>query len=706
MESSFALLNKGLDKVLRYVLSPSTAAAADAARHGEVNLTADVPELTPLYLQCVTLLREERPAMLLRVVEEVTRLRRASVLRRYFHLLTTGSATTSTGVYRGGQSQQGGGDSGIRPLEAELHNPVFFFSSLFAWMHQTMVEESDFLSLFLPDAGVAAAATTSTTATTGTGRAHYLDAIFSVLVKHMKSALDTILERFIKATAVDADGDDSKRGGGGGGGLKSGFTRLFMAATGRRSLSHDGRGGADDDEDSERVYHLQQRYGAVVSRPQMEQTATAAVRPLLQGVQVAFALLQLFSYYVHATFTPLLRAAPGEAGGEWLLFMEDYALLELIKVYQVAVKRLGAHLCDSVIGALPKLAPAERLLRRAGAGEEGPAPEAEGKGSLLQFLMQQVLRQHVLTSGHSNALNLSSTDVNLHTASTATAAVTTTANAAQHQRTVAKDTLQVLATFILPPSPELQSCLAVLQQFLRETQRHEEVLLAVAQQQQRTPTPRRSSSGAAAAHESDLYFTILVQALLSFALTLPQQPPIHRHLGKSLGQLLSYNVHYGLYSAIAPTLAAERQEEAAGGSEGVLRNIVGPLREKLEELREALGAAYAAAALAFFFADVEAAVETDALTDSAAKKVWDRLQEFYSTIATYGLPPSLPLLQTLADEAGRQGIERRVRDGLLRRYDELYQLVWRHRNGGTGKGSAEENMDEMSPHNVKVLLGM
>ena len=574
MESTYAAISRAMEKIARHLLATAgTSSAAAAAAAGCVNVSAvattgggvgsiaaDVPEVTGFQLRCVHLLYEESPLLHEKFLDEVARLRRASVLRRYFHLLTTGSANTASGMYQSGGRPRAevdgvmmagdaaaGAGMGARPLEAELNNPTYFFSSLCAWLHQTIVEEQDFLHTFFMNdeadtqanrRGSMQSATTSADAAALFSidaervqqdlvkQQTLLDSVFGGICKHICAALDNVLERLGRSAsalgAAKGEGQSSGSGGATAGrddstaaatttvdganaassaapqkgprGLTGGLTRLFMAATGRTPLGPFRRKASDESS------VLWQRYATVTTRAQLEAVASSMLHAPLQGVQTCVTLVQLFEYYSVTTFTPLL----GE-GAALTRLIRETAPQQTREVFQRLLRVLAAHLLDSTAGVIHRTATLRRLassnaLNNTAAGAEDAAATAATSATsthILKFLISMTYGEEA--DGVPSASLLGESRTNLSASASFSIAAgaasqplsTSNANAnfrqasdGQMQRHSAQDLKRVLVQLILPPSPEVTAYCSVLDAVLCDTARQADLLMAVVQQQQ------------------------------------------------------------------------------------------------------------------------------------------------------------------------------------------------------------------------------
>ncbi|KEG15661.1 putative conserved oligomeric Golgi complex subunit 6-like isoform X1 [Trypanosoma grayi] len=644
MDITYSAIMKGSEKVARYLMSASAAApgsTANAAGFGG----SDAPELTSFYLRCVQFLREENISQWAAVIEEVARLRRAAVLRQYFHLMTTGSSTTLAGTYRaGGRRDRAPSTGGVRALEAEISNPVFFFSSLFAWLHQVIVDEDDFFTAFFaPPALVADDATTALStdketasvrdgepgalavpsmvgedALDGNGetafpvsKAAVLDSIFEVLCKHIQSVLDGVLERFLRASSSLHDGDNSSSGGGAGGsgsgagastgpsgpiGLTGGIKRLLTAATGRTvSLTSDAGEGA-------------QRYQHLMNRSQQEALVASTLMGLTNGLRTAHTLLQLFTYYNCSTFTALL----GSEAALTRLVAND-SKLQLLRVYHTIAKQLAEHALDSVAGVASRSA----VLRRLASAEAMLAVEdGTKKSDRATYFVTDFLFDHAAEEDKENdsaplhddmqrqvSPQLSSereTPSNVRGQSLSISSTTTNpyhrSGLSKHQAQAA-DLLRTLYTMILPTPPEVEECLRVLQSTMVEAEKHAEIMESV-----RLMLSKKSANEENIAANHPLYyeqfFTVPVQHVLSFPIVLARQPTISNALDEPCKLTLQLNTMAALQETLAPHLNLLALGNAAAGHTTPLSDVVS---ERIQKLANELIASLSKCAVRHYF---------------------------------------------------------------------------------------------------------
>ncbi|GET92126.1 hypothetical protein, conserved [Leishmania tarentolae] len=595
MEATYEAITRATEKIARHLLSTagsgegrSAGGATSAAARGVGSIAADVPEVTGFQLRCVRLLYEESPSLHEKFLDEVARLRRASVLRRYFHLLTTGSANTSSGLYQsGGQpsAHDGGVDSkhdsneagmGTRPLEAELNNPTYFFSSLCAWLHQTIVEEQDFIHNFFvhneseagqgqqwrhaataaPSSCPPAAGDATRTADDKARQQVLLDSVFGGVCKHIRAALSNVLERLGRSAAALGSATGASEGEGRAGwrggvalsdsadalaprkgprGLTGGLTRLFVAATGRSAVAAFRSAGQDE------FNALLQRYTGVTTRAQQEAVATTMLRPLLQGIQTCVTLVQMFEYYTVTTFVPLL----GEASALTRLIHKT-APEQTRELFQRLLHVLDVHLLDSTVGIIGRTSTLRRLassnaLKQAAEGDDTqntspPAMEhstltnASSSAFVLDFLVAFTYGNDANSmrgapkASKSALLSENESDISIPPSSLSAAATTTRfsqVNDGQLLPHSAHDLQRVLAQLILPPSPEVAAYCAVVHAVLRDTAHQVELLASIAEQQRAAGVQGRLSSGQpessdlrTAAVSTHTEVTCLVQAML------------------------------------------------------------------------------------------------------------------------------------------------------------------------------------------------
>lgn len=634
MDITYTAIIKGSEKVARYLMSTL------ATTSGVASLCGDSSDMTGFSLRCVQFLREENLGQWAIVVEEVARLRRAVVLRQYFHLMTTGSATTSAGTYRAGVRNTGThpNSGGTRPLEAEIGNPVGFFSSLFAWLHQVIVDEDDFLGFFFPPSpSQAVVGTTSTAAAAappesgvvttdaerdavltpeetfdGSGgvvlppsRASVLDSIFEVLCKHIQGILDGVLERFLRGASGPveggADGGDAAPPPSGPIGLTGGITRLLSAATGRAtSLASDPTGNT-------------RRYQHVINRSQQEALVATTLTGLTNGLHTAHTLLQLFTYYSCGTFTPLL----GSDAALTRLVADD-SKLQLLRVYHTIAKQLVERSLDSVASVVTRSAVLRSLASTEATKVVGEAKrkEAETATSFVAEYLFEHAPEEVKETGaaslyddhskllpspqreHQETLQSSSFEGSL----SGTWNSSTSGNPyyrggfSKHQAQPA-DLLRVLYSMVLPVPPEIVECLRVLQTTMVEAEKQVEIMESM-----KSNLLRASAHGNSVVINSSAYheqfFTVLVQHVLSFSVVLARHSIVNSALDEPCKLVLQLNTMCALQETLAPHMGLLARGSAAAGNTAALSDVV---LERIRELTKALVAALSPCAVRHYF---------------------------------------------------------------------------------------------------------
>eukprot|EP00116_Pleurobrachia_bachei_P013695 sb/3473957/ len=103
-------------------------------------MTSDIPEASGMCKEALATLAE-RPALFSACLGEVTKTRRAALLRMFINSLTKGS--------------------GGKAIELSSHDPVRYCGDLLAWLHQNIATERDFLVNLLPTSGDIATALTT-----------------------------------------------------------------------------------------------------------------------------------------------------------------------------------------------------------------------------------------------------------------------------------------------------------------------------------------------------------------------------------------------------------------------------------------------------------------------------------------------------------------------------------------------------------------
>ncbi|KAG5493058.1 hypothetical protein GH5_01787 [Leishmania sp. Ghana 2012 LV757] len=714
MESTHGAIARATEKIARHLLSTAGSAtgggegrgagvAASAAAGGVGSIAADVPEVTGFQLRCVRLLYEESSLLHEKFLDEVARLRRASVLRRYFHLLTTGSSNTSTGLYQsGGQPaayDDGAGSGrgsdaagmGARPLEAELNNPTYFFSSLCAWLHQTIVEEQDFLhSFFVSDevevgqggrrshSATGAPSTSSPHAGGDAARAAHdtarqqalLESVFGGVCKHIRAALDNVLERLGRTATVlgaasgsSESGDRGDRRGSaaltertgalapskGPRGLTGGLTRLFMAATGR-SPAGAFRGSGQDESNA-----LLQRYAGVTTRAQQEAVASSMLRPSLQGMQTCVTLVQLFEYYTATTFVPLLGC-----NSALTRLISTTAPEQTRELFQRLLHVLAAHLLDSTAGIIGRTVTLRRLASSNALKQAVDCDDAQGTlpltaersavakaGSstyVLDFLVAFTYGSDangmsgVPNASESPLLNDSESDLSMSATSLSVATATAgfrQASDSQLQRHSAHDLRRVLSQLILPPSPEVMAYCAVVHSVLQDTARQVELLGAIAKQQTAAAAQERRSSdppadlepsaAAPTRHtEVKLFLHGLLLSLLKAARSVQADGPLRTNLDDPCRAIVEYNVLHQLRDvleqhALVLGMLFNGPDTQNQEAEQTLDSIRAECVATMAALRQRLVSAWANAIKLFYFPVSTAAVVAALSSESAAE---------------------------------------------------------------------------------------
>ena len=92
-------------------------------------MTSDMPEASVMCRDALATLAD-RPALFSACLGEVTKTRRAALLRMFINSLTRGS--------------------GGKAIELSSHDPVRYCGDLLAWLHQNIATERDFLTHLLP----------------------------------------------------------------------------------------------------------------------------------------------------------------------------------------------------------------------------------------------------------------------------------------------------------------------------------------------------------------------------------------------------------------------------------------------------------------------------------------------------------------------------------------------------------------------------
>ncbi|EAN77704.1 hypothetical protein, conserved [Trypanosoma brucei brucei TREU927] len=635
MDSTYIAIIKGTEKVARHLKTLSGRSTS-----GPTSSCGEAPELTNFYLRCMNFLREENKAQWASVVEEVARLRRAAVLRQYFHLLTTGSTTTASRTYHMGGGERhnsaGGGEgssAGIRPLEAEIGNPVFFFSSLFAWLHQAIVDEDDFFSTFFtspvleprqpPLSGGKGECTDALEGGRGSpcsatvanhfdepvgedlmlSKSSVLDSVFDVLCKHIQSVLEGVLERFLRTASnlQDADGvgsntgeagspgtedfsskaGSSRMGPSGPIGLTGGIARLLSAAAGRPLSLVSGASKAEN------------RYQHVMNRSQLEALVATTVSSLTSGLQTTHALLQLFTYCSTSTFTALL----GRDAALTRLIADD-GKMQLLRVYHTIAKHLSDHSLDSVAGVVSRSA----ILRRLASAE---ALEWKLGGTARYFVVDFLLEYKVEDERGLDGSSFHEDQMKAQERSASTQGLKPSSfsgrpascnpylrsGLSKHQAQAA-ELLRTLETMVLPVPPEVAECLRVLQATMVEAQKHAEIMESL----HVSPSyglVQEVSGGAEAASAappcSEQFFAVIVQHLMSFPTVLAHQPVLSSGVDEPCKLVIQLNTMNALYETLVPhTGSSASGSKLAHYTMPLLSTVMERIEDLIKELVAAL----------------------------------------------------------------------------------------------------------------------
>ena len=205
MEHMFLLHLSSCDKIAKYISN----AAPDM-------LAGDTIEPQSLCIQALMAL-QEHPSHWMRALLEISRVRKASMVRRFFDAMAKGSSTSVTsagklvgGTSTGGSTSSGSGGQHGRPLEAYAHDAVRFTGDVCAWVHQCVAEENDAAALFFTPKSPPEFT-----------RAHYLDAVGDGVAKHVRQRLESAISSAVLPNPNSgADGDAA----GGSGTLSDGTT--------------------------------------------------------------------------------------------------------------------------------------------------------------------------------------------------------------------------------------------------------------------------------------------------------------------------------------------------------------------------------------------------------------------------------------------------------------------------------------------------
>ena len=189
METMFLAQMNGAERLSKHLL----AIIPSAFSH-------DLPDLSDHVISCFQVL-QERPAQWLRVLHEVTRIRRTVVIRQFFDLLNKGisSGSVTAGSSRSSAVLQ-------RPLDSLSNDPTRMFGELFAWLHQAIAEEDDILSCVMGDPKTVSGSSSvvvvdAAVQSMNAKKQELLDLIVEPLNKHIKVRFDAVVERCKKQAA-------------------------------------------------------------------------------------------------------------------------------------------------------------------------------------------------------------------------------------------------------------------------------------------------------------------------------------------------------------------------------------------------------------------------------------------------------------------------------------------------------------------------
>lgn len=773
MESTYAAMVRATEKIARFLIAAAASTSTSASASGTTStgggshavgyIAGDTPEISSFQLRCMRILYEDSPSYHAMVLDEMARLRRASVLRRYFHLLSTGSANTSTGTYqRDGDKQVTSTSSknssvlldstGVRPLEAELANPNFFFSSLCAWLHQSIVEEEDFFALLFkkidddgvvgragepsprPHGGSKSAVDTDAemekAAADIAHRQRLLDYIFGGVCKHIQGALDYILERLSRSTSVLDAGEgvaalpphhvtpsapsnttqlQPRSSQLGPRGLTGGLTRLFMAATGRRmNAAPGGQGHADG------APALLQRYATVTTRAQQSVVAAQLLQPLLHAVETCATLIQLLGYYSAVTFYPLL--GPDAALSQ---LIGVTAPVRVREVFQRLLKTTAAHLYDSPVGVVSRTTILHRLA-------SSNAMAAVSTDFVLNFITA-----HDYNEATEHDLEKPSSVALLSTSGTASLSNSVSFEAAARLRNISEDQLQhhnaqnlhrALGQLILPISPEVEMFCSLLKTTMADTVRQMELLHTIAEQRATT-----AEEGMKERCDDVRQIVIdLLDVLMDAAASMSENAILRENLDEFCRILMEYSLIYTLhqimeeYKALLDGLAAPLKDESDSAETATTRaaaSRIAALRTDTEATLCQLGKKamqhWVDAATRHYFCvsvkDIEESVGTAAAGDDGGlvrrrqmHRFVKQMVNFYNDIASFGrLPEPIPLTESLPDVKLVQAISRAATQHLV---EVVYPLHYATLRGLPSFDELLTVQQDMSPSNLLLLL--
>ncbi|CCW67627.1 unnamed protein product [Phytomonas sp. Hart1] len=631
-ESTYRAIMKACEKITRYLLF-SAASDLWTDEDGKVNRTAisaDVPEVSRFYMRCVQILREESPSHWEQVMREIAQQRRASVLRRYFHLLTTGSATTSAGTYYRNSGESDNSNSkfveeisssssllphhgSLRPLEADLDNPVVFSISLFAWIHQSIAEEDDFLNPFFAgstnvepnrrpklDDGKSAGDILSPSSfqldkhseaayaealSSTVSKSDLLELIFDGITKQLRSSFDGILERLERRCFANAASNPraeaqkelqsfskreeteatTGRGGPSPRGLTGGLTKLFQAVTGRpqgRSTRTPPTTNAS-------------------SLPSLSPAEGDPTRALFAALQTCFQLLQLFAYYRTTTFEALLGRQ-----ASLTCFIAESAVDDLRRVLNRLLKAITEHLFDSTARGVEH----SWILRRLAsinAAVRGPSASAlthlntsthqrnEKRVFVLDFLIKFTLEDKMEDGEEMGSSTLLSNSSKSGIISTVFLQSSGTSNTSRRMKDLQQSTLayeleRLLEKQLLCVPSEIKKYLQLLEMFIEDTTRQRQLLEAFSEQRAagraqqeesslKSTHPNRVEEGelekvenscSGSQDRNELHFTMLLHPLLAFHHLLNRQSSIQHNLDDVCQGILEWNCFNALYAVL------------------------------------------------------------------------------------------------------------------------------------------------------------
>eukprot|EP00796_Vickermania_ingenoplastis_P011975 gene11975-8248_t len=666
------------------------------------SMSADTPELSNLYLRCIRVLYDYDLATWRTMVHMVGDMRRSSVLRRYCHLMATGSATTAAGTYRSGGKAQvwappqagGRGAASLRPLEADLDKPLFFFRSLLAWMHQTIVAEMDLLSNFffdMPSQQVLADTSSSTPLSSGAAASDVtmpllLHNIFDNTTTHVETALQGVMERFITASCTLPP----KRMGTGTsaltnasptaalGRLTGGFRRMWRK-------NEDPFSPASIAELLGTKEHALQQF-VTASRSQQEQLSEAFLHVPLAAAKELFDVLQLFEYYYTTTVRPLLGAESKLAE-----LLVHTGTRKLSAAFNKVSHHIAGHLTRGVVivvtfnsrlQQLQEEAALERTIR-AKASASAPSLHVELQGEnptdnlfvtnfLLAYQRGDIDVNTQLFKANDRAYSfLDKAEANTHHQHNVAALAGIRPSKATEDPLLyaaAQELDKTLCQFVLPVSTELVCALQLIRQLLEELQRQRSLIAQVMEQQREenpleelpTPEPMAVTSE---------------ELLLDFARTLLQEYPEEVQATTVLTQRLD-----PLCLNILLLNAAHAVAKALGGRyELAVRPDGETIRGMCERYLALIQQRLAAAAVRYYF-PVALESSNGALTGAAAveeqrlrRVLVLRQVKYFFFLAQRDHGIALPLQSAIEEEDAQRAVNHFVLEELLRRYEELFR---------------------------------